>query len=279
MKQMRTKQHRGQHAALPALALLLAGCVGGEIASHAPIQDASADAAEPDASDAAVYVGPCEPGTAGPRCSPCPAGSYCPGGHTPMALCGVNAFDADQDPKTACVAASSCPAGTYVALLYSRVTDQRCANCPSGTFTADANTRSCSVARECGAAQYELRSPSSQQDRTCADFSLCEPDEFIAQPGSPTHDRVCQRTRTCHAGEYELLAPSTQHDRGCIACAPGSFSATDNASQCQRWHVCATNEFESDAPSSNHDRSCTLRSECEPWDEDAGTLPSECTTS
>lgn len=235
------------------LASLTWGCTSAAIHSREPA-DAGSDASAPDASDAAVDAGPCEPGNAGPRCSPCPAGSYCPGGTTPMALCGVNSFDADQNPKTPCVAASSCAAGTYVALLYSRVTDQRCAPCPSGTFSAQVNTRSCSVFRECGDAEYELQRPTSQHDRECAAWKPCEP------------------------GEYVSTQPTSSTDRGCSACAAGTFSTADNASQCQSWRVCEANELESAAPSSTRDRTCMLREECETGaDEDAGTLPGACT--
>lgn len=239
-------------AVLGAL-MLASGCTINAIQSHTP-GDAATDADVPDASDSAVHAGPCEPGHAGPRCSLCPAGSYCPGGTTPMALCAVNTFDADQDPKTPCVAASSCAPGSYVALLYSRVTDQRCAPCPSGTFSAQVNTRSCSVFRECGDAQYELHSPTSQRDRECAPWTQCGP------------------------GQYVSTQPTSSTDRGCSACSAGTFSTADNASQCQAWRVCAANELESAAPSRTRDRACMLRAECESSaDDDAGTPPSTCT--
>jgi hypothetical protein len=236
-------KHR-HHAAFLALSLFW-GCATGELQHRAATTDAGT---LPSASDAATDASPCAPGSAGPQCGPCPAGSYCPGGTTPMALCGVNEYDADQDPKTACVAASSCPAGTYVALLYSRVTDQRCAPCPSGTFSEQPNTRSCSLFRECDDAQFELQSPSSQRDRQCAACAQCKP------------------------GQHVSTQPTSSTDRGCSACDAGFFSSTYNASACQRWRVCAANEREIAAPSSTRDRTCVVREACDAEQDDAGCL-------
>lgn len=240
MKHSPTK-HRPQ-AALFSLALLWS-CVSGEIQQGGAPRDASSDAASaPDASSDALA--PCEPGSYGPHCSPCPAGSYCPGGTAPMALCGVNEYDADQDPKTPCVAASSCPAGSYVALSYSRISDRRCAPCPTGTFSDQPNTRSCSVFRECDDAQFEVLSPTSHRDRQCAAWTQCKP------------------------GQHVSRQPTITTDRGCSGCAAGFFSTKSDASECQAWRVCAANEREIAAPSSTRDRVCET-CDISP-DEDAG---------
>lgn len=256
-----------ERATLLASLLLWAACQG---SITNPVLDASMDASAADASssDANVPLPACPAGTAGASCSACPAGSFCPGGASPMALCATNTFDDDQDPATACVAARSCAPGSYVVAPYSRISDQRCAACPIGSFSTALNTR------------------------TCSDFRKCRDDEFISERGSATKDHVCQRLRTCTADEYESIAatiqsdraciartictsgqyvstqPTTTSDRGCTSCATGFFSTEDNASECLPWRVCGVHEVESLTPTSTRDRECACQTSS---DEDAGT--------
>lgn len=206
----------------------------------------------------------CPVGTAGVVCAPCPAGSYCPGGRQPMALCNTYQYDDDQDPSTPCVAVRSCGAGTYVAVVYSRVTDQRCAPCPSGTFNAATDARSCTPFSVCESHQYEAVAPGPSQDRVCAELLACAPDEFVAQPGTPNRDRVCQRTTTCEPGELEVEPATDDSDRRCASCAEGTFSNEPNAETCRPWTECEAGQYEAVPGSATSDRLCAALSDCLP---------------
>lgn len=254
-----------ERATLLASLLLWAACQ-----SHraTPVEDASTDASEPDASDAHTPEPECPVGTAGSDCSPCPAGSYCPGGATPMALCPTNTFDDDQHPGTPCVAASSCAPGSYVVASYSRVTDQRCAACPIGSFSTEINTRTCSDFRKCGDDEFISERGSATKDHVCQRLRTCAADEYERTAATIQSDRECIEHTICTSGQYVSTPPTATSDRGCTDCATGFFSSGVNASECLPWRVCSAGEVESGTPTSTRDRECACQTSS---DEDAGT--------
>ena len=250
-----------ERAALLASLLLWAACQSSR--EPTPVLDASTDASD----DAEVPAPSCPVGRAGADCSPCPAGSFCPGGATPMALCTTNTFDDDQDPKTACVAASSCQPGSYVVAPYSRVTDQRCAPCPVGSFSTEVNTRSCSDFRKCAVHELISERGSATRDHVCRPLRTCTAEEYESVAPTIQSDRECIARTSCTSGQYVSMQPTATSDRGCTDCATGFFSSDANASECLPWRVCAAQEVESRAPTSTHDRECACQTSS---DEDAG---------
>jgi hypothetical protein len=251
-----------ERAKLLPFLLLWAACSGS--AAHKANGDLDAS------TDAQGVSDPCAIGSAGSPCTPCPAGSFCPGGTTPMALCPTNTFDDDRDPKTPCVAASSCPAGSYVAAPYSRVTDQRCAECPSGSFSTGINTRSCTDFRKCTVYEFIAEPGSALEDHVCKATRICATEEYESVAPTLQSDRQCIAYTLCTSGQYVSSRPTASSDRACTDCATGFFSVDGNAGECLPWRECGANEVESRAPSSTHDRECACQTSS---DEDAGTCP------
>ncbi|HTU60848.1 MAG TPA: hypothetical protein VMF89_20490 [Polyangiales bacterium] len=256
-----------ERATLLASLLLWAACQSNPAN---PVSDASTDASEPDASDANLPDPMCAPGTAGQSCSTCPAGSFCPGGAIPMALCATNTFDDDRDPATACVAASSCPPGSYVVAAYSRVTDQRCAPCPIGSFSTEVDTRTCTDFRKCADDEFIGERGSATKDHVCQSLRMCTADEYESVAATIQSDRECIARTLCTSGQYVSMQPTATSDRGCTSCATGFFSTSDNASECLPWRVCEAHEVESRTPTSTRDRECACQTSS---DEDAGACP------
>jgi hypothetical protein len=257
-------------AALLASLLLSAACQG-ELTR--PSLDASTHTSEPDASDGSDATLPhpqCAVGSAGASCSPCPAGSYCPGGESPMALCATNTFDHDQDPKTPCLAASSCAPGSYVVAPYSRVTDQRCAPCPIGSFSTEPNTRTCSDFRKCAQDEFISQRGSATQDHVCQRLRVCRTDQYESVAPTIQSDRVCTGLTICTPGQYVSVQRTATSDRRCTDCATGFFSSSDNATECLPWRVCDAHEVQSVPPTSTRDRECACQTSS---DDDAGTCP------
>ena len=70
---------------------------------------------------------------------------------------------------------------------------------------------------------------------SCTPWTVCQPGEYIANPGSTTDDQ------------------------GCDVCGAGTFSSTTDAPSCQAWQDCASGTFEQEMLTSTTDRMCTAR--------------------
>lgn len=181
-----------------------------------------------------VAVGQCAPGTrqteAGSEdrpaaCEACAPGEYCAGTDVPAETCVAGTWDHDADPATPCVEHTSCLAGSYLAAMGDATTDQSCAPCDDGSFSADVDVLACQTWQECPAGTYVQTLGSSTTDVACAG---CASGSFTDEVGEAS----CAMWTDCQPGQFVEAAGTATSDRDCAACPSGQYSASLNAGTC-----------------------------------------------
>jgi hypothetical protein len=222
-----------------------------------------------------VPTGACAPGTvqtaAGsdtspPTCAACTAGQYCAGDTAAAVPCASGTWDDDQDPATRCVGWTNCLAGTYVSTPGTMTTDQECAACPSGSFSAGDNSSSCTEWTDCLAGTYVSVPPSATKDRTCL---ACDPGTY----SSGINQSSCLTAGSCPAGTVQTSPGTPSSLPVCDACVAGQYCAGGEspavycevgtwdddhlpATECVSWTICAPGSHISAAGSTTTDQEC-----------------------
>ena len=175
-------------------------------------------------------------------CPPCPGGTLRKGcGGASNGYCGI------------------CSPGSFVG------SDQRCADCPAGKYSAEENAGSCGAcpagkhkatakaffcdACEPGrfgfgyvnqtAAKYCQACPPGQIQKVSASSSCdaCTAGQFQSTAGKT----VCLGVQRCRKGAYLSTNATTSSDRVCTNCAAGRFADADDATVCK---ACAAGSFQ-----------------------------------
>ncbi|MET0793287.1 MAG: SBBP repeat-containing protein [Polyangiaceae bacterium] len=184
-------------------------------------------------------------------------------------ICPDGAFDHDGDPTNLCKAWTRCAAGQYIAQDGSDTSDQVCALCGTGTFSAKQNAHVCLAWTECGTNTYSSRAGSATADQQCsacpsaqATQSACLPQGACLFAGScqPGTVQVAPATATkpakcaaCGAGDYCVggLAPQ-------VRCESGTWDHdADPATCCSAWTTCAAGTYVAQEGSASANRQCS----------------------
>jgi hypothetical protein len=215
---------------------------------------------------------PCAPGTtrregaAASECLPCEAGTHCPGGDAPKAGCAPGSWDHDGMAATACTPWTSCAPGERVLTAGSPTTNQTCAGCASGTFSAQPNLAACTPWRTCPAGTFVSTAASAVSDRAC---SACPQGTFSSAPDQAR----CQPAGACPAGTVQRTAATPTSAAQCEGCEPGSWCAggaatpmpcaagtwdddAAPATPCVAWTTCTPGQRVSTVGSARSDRTC-----------------------
>lgn len=186
-------------------------------------------------SGSCVELGQCLPGqveiapgseSTPAECEDCNAGEFCAGGDSGAEPCGGEVWDHDGDPATPCAAKTACVPGQYVAAEGDALSDQSCAACDAGQFSADVNSDGCLAWTACEPGSYVAVPGTSSNDQGC---SVCPDGSFSASPNAPS----CAVFTTCSAPtRYESAAPSSTSDRSCGTCQAPEVTLEDNATEC-----------------------------------------------
>jgi hypothetical protein len=115
-----------------------------------------------------------------------------------------------------------CAPGAFVAQSGSMLADQFCVACPSGSFSAVANSAQCSPWRTCNAGNYVTNFPSATMDRGCG---VCAEGTYTSGP----NQSVCLTVADCPAGTEQTASASSLGPPVCTACIPGQYCAGGNA--------------------------------------------------
>ena len=153
-------------------------------------------------------------------CAACTAGQYCAGGELAAVACddGDGTWDHDGDPATACSSRTACAAGTYVMAEGNATTDRSCSSCASGSYTATANSASCTAWQDCLAGTYVSNTPSDTVDQVCMD---CGGGTYTAMPNLS----MCLAHGMCAAGTVQTAAGTSTTAPVCASCSPGEYCA------------------------------------------------------
>jgi hypothetical protein len=177
-------------------------------------------------------------------CSSCGEGEYSTVSNarscTPRLVCRANEFQVggSQTEASQCQPVTDCIPGQFVRQLPSPTRDRSCAACFAGTFSSAVNAIQ------------------------CRDWSICGIGEIVGQQPSPTQNRVCMQPGQCAPGSFRAAVRDVDAGASeCTPCAPGTFSATVDATSCQPWTECGAAEVEVIAPSVTSDRHCDARVE------------------
>jgi len=112
--------------------------------------------------------------------------------------------------------------GAFVAQSGSMLADQFCVACPSGSFSAVANSAQCSPWRTCNAGNYVTNFPSATMDRGCG---VCAEGTYTSGP----NQSVCLTVADCPAGTEQTASASSLGPPVCTACIPGQYCAGGTA--------------------------------------------------
>lgn len=166
-----------------------------------------------------------------------------------------------------CVPFTVCEAGSYVAEPGTGTSDQVCAACPSGAFSSQPNSPSCSTWRSCQPGTFVTNVPSMIADRACASCNAGTYTDGINQS-------VCLTAAQCPAGTVETTALSATAPRACIPCSSGEYCAggsaaavacpastwdddADPATLCVARSTCAAGTYATQPGAPTRDRSCS----------------------
>lgn len=187
--------------------------------------------------------------TANRVCTDCDAGSY-----------------SDVENATSCTAYTTCVPGEYVAVDGTAVADQTCASCPDGEYSSVENADACLPIGSCDAGTVQTQAGSPTQPATCdacAAGTYCAGGEAAAVDceGETVDDdedasTPCATRAVCQPGTRVLDDGDATHDRTCEDCAPGTFTATQNAATCAALTICQPGERVDFDGSTSADRTC-----------------------
>ncbi len=130
--------------------------------------------------------------------------------------CESGTYDDDGDPSTACAAWTACEPGQYVSAAGTATSDQVCAGCVSGTFSASADARACEAWTTCAAGTFVTVEGSATADRACAE---CEPGTFTTDE----NQSMCVSADACAPGTVQLEPATAAMPAVCEACAAGEY--------------------------------------------------------
>jgi hypothetical protein len=131
------------------------------------------------------------PGTAtsDAECSPCAAGSFSDTANaSACTACAAGTFVGTAGSVSCMAWPTSCQSGSFVQVPGTATSDQVCAPCGVGQFSAASNGPTCSA---CPAGTFASTSGTS----SCSLWTACRPGEVLLATGSATRDAVCVRGR------------------------------------------------------------------------------------
>ena len=109
--------------------------------------------------------------------------------------------------------------------------------------------------------------------QACANWTTCDPGQFVSANGTTTADRTClgcadgrystsenaqncANWTTCLPGQFVAVNGTTTADRTCQNCADGRYSTSDNTLSCTNWTTCVPGQSIATSGSSSTNRIC-----------------------
>ncbi|MBK6847391.1 MAG: hypothetical protein IPG96_07555 [Proteobacteria bacterium] len=139
-----------------------------------------------------------------------------------VARCAAG-WDNDGSPRSNwCAPETTCGTGRYVVSEGTTTADRTCAACASGTFSAVANTASCTEWSTCAAGSYVSTAGTERGDRVC---TPCAASGYTSGP----NQAACVAKTICVAGQYVASEGGTAD---CVAAAWRAGPSSSGGTRC-----------------------------------------------